>query len=84
VNENITEFLEEYYVENANVEKDKRFGKKIARQKEAEGTEKRKMRKRRKAKVFNLFYLNYFISLSEWCHLFCSPLKMELPLGHRC
>jgi hypothetical protein len=46
VMENAEELLKEYYQENQNVEKDKRFGKE--RRKEAEGSKKKKTRKRRK------------------------------------
>jgi hypothetical protein len=48
VNENGRELLEEYYAGNANMEKDKRFGKKKPRQKDAEGAGKRKTCTRRK------------------------------------
>jgi hypothetical protein len=79
VNNNSTQLLEEYYAENANMEKDKRFGKEKPRQKEAKSARKRKLRKRRKRYVFTLLKLNYFISLSGWYHLFYSPLMTELP-----
>jgi len=48
VNENARELLEEYYVENAKMEKDKRFGKENVRQKDANGAEKRNSWTRRK------------------------------------
>jgi hypothetical protein len=48
VAENAEGLLKDYYQENPNVEKDKRFGKEKSRRKDADGAEKRKSRKRRK------------------------------------
>jgi len=42
VNENARELLEEYHVENLNMEKDKRFGKEKLTEKDAGGTEKKR------------------------------------------
>jgi hypothetical protein len=47
VNENARELLEEYHAENSNFEKDTRFGKENLREKETEGAEKKKSRKRK-------------------------------------
>jgi hypothetical protein len=47
LNENAKELWAEYYTENANMQRDKRFGKEKLRQKDAGGAGKRKSRKRR-------------------------------------
>jgi hypothetical protein len=55
VMENAEELLKDYYEENLNVEKDKRFGKEKTRRKDAEGARKRKSRQRRKVYVFTWY-----------------------------
>lgn len=49
VNEKARELLEEYYGENANMEKETRFGKEKTRQKNALSVARKKTRKRRTA-----------------------------------
>jgi len=54
VDQNARGLLEEYCAEIANMDKDKRFGKKWPRQKDDEGAGKRKSCKHRKSLVFTL------------------------------
>lgn len=56
VNENARELLEEYYVQNASMEKDKGFGKGNIGKKDAGSAEKRKSQKRKKSQVFTLLF----------------------------
>jgi len=78
VNDNAREFVEKYYKENLNTERDKRIKVKIQKSKE------NKTRQHKKKNWFLLFldhHIALFISHSECYHLLCSHLTDRATIG---